>query len=157
GCAAVPRPLSDGRERFAGVCALALPDRAALSCVTDKRATLDLARRLGVPVPATRVVSTVAGALDAAPGLGWPIVVKPAASRRYRAGAVESFTVSYAENAAALAREVGALEGRSEVLLQPYHPGEGHGVELVTDRGRPLAMFQHRRLHEVPITGGASA
>ena len=48
-------PLSDARERFAGVCALALPDRAALSCVTDKRATLDLARRLGVPVPATRV------------------------------------------------------------------------------------------------------
>jgi ATP-grasp domain-containing protein len=43
------------------------------------------------------------------------------------------------------------------VLLQEYRAGEGHGVELLTDRGRPLAAFQHRRLHEVPFTGGASA
>ena len=43
------------------------------------------------------------------------------------------------------------------MLLQRYHAGEGHGVELLCDRGEPLAAFQHRRLHEVPITGGASA
>jgi predicted ATP-grasp superfamily ATP-dependent carboligase len=49
------------------------------------------------------------------------------------------------------------LEGRSEVLLQEYYPGEGHGVELILERGRPLAAFQHRRLREVPVTGGASS
>ena len=49
------------------------------------------------------------------------------------------------------------MEGRFEILLQEYHRGEGHGVELLLYRGRPLAAFQHRRLHEVPITGGASS
>src|SRR3954449_2422268 len=57
----------------------------------------------------------------------------------------------------ARAREIGRLAGRCPALLQEYYAGEGHGVELLTDRGRPIAAFQHRRLHEVPFTGGASA
>ena len=36
-------------------------------------------------------------------------------------------------------------------------PGDGIGVELLMDHGRPLAAFQHRRIQEVPPTGGASA
>ena len=43
------------------------------------------------------------------------------------------------------------------MLLQQHCPGEGHGVELLTYDGRPFAAFQHRRLHEVPLTGGASS
>jgi predicted ATP-grasp superfamily ATP-dependent carboligase len=43
------------------------------------------------------------------------------------------------------------------VLLQQYVRGEGHGIELLASEGRPLAAFQHRRLREVPITGGASS
>ncbi|HSD81045.1 MAG TPA: ATP-grasp domain-containing protein [Solirubrobacteraceae bacterium] len=150
-------PLADARERFEGIAALAIPDSAALACVTDKHATLALARRLGVPVPASALVETVDEALEAAPAIGWPIVVKPVASRRYDEAGTESFEVSYADGPTSLARQIERLESRSAVLLQRYHEGEGHGVELLTDRGRPLAVFQHRRLHEVPITGGASA
>ena len=47
--------------------------------------------------------------------------------------------------------------GRCAVLLQEYGPGEAHGVELLLVDGRPLAAFQHRRIHEVPLTGGASS
>ena len=49
------------------------------------------------------------------------------------------------------------LEGRTGILLQRWQPGEGHGIELLAHEGRPLAAFQHRRLREVPVTGGASA
>jgi biotin carboxylase len=150
-------PLSRARARFDGVAALAIPDPVALECVTDKRATLELARGAGVPVPESALVRTVEEALEAAPALGWPVVVKPVSSRRYDRGAIAAFEVSYAGGPGELARRVGALEGRCAALLQRWYPGEGHGVELLTDRGRPLAVFQHRRLHEVPITGGASA
>jgi predicted ATP-grasp superfamily ATP-dependent carboligase len=85
-------------------------------------------------------------------------VLKPRRSRVYRdGGSVERYEVSYAQDAAALAEEMRRLEGRSDVLLQKYYRGEGQGVELLTYRGRPLAAFQHRRLREVPITGGASS
>jgi predicted ATP-grasp superfamily ATP-dependent carboligase len=150
--------LSEERARFEGVCALALPDADAYVTTQDKVATLSLAREHGVPVPRTVLVSTVEEALDAAESLGWPLVVTPRSSSARLAGRVlEHFEVSYAEDGASLIAEVGRLEGRSEVLLQEYCKGQGQGVELLLHRGRPLAAFQHRRLHEVPITGGASS
>jgi predicted ATP-grasp superfamily ATP-dependent carboligase len=150
-------PLAAARARFAGVAALAIPDPDALRVVVEKDATLDLARRLGVPVPASVRVWSVPEALRAAPDLGWPIVVKPVSSCRFDGSAVRALKVSYADGPEALARQVAALPPGSAAVLQRYHAGEGHGVELLMERGRPLAVFQHRRLHEVPITGGASA
>jgi predicted ATP-grasp superfamily ATP-dependent carboligase len=150
--------LSEERQRFEGVSALALPSKDAYAATQDKLATLELARTQGVPVPRTEVVSTVAEAREAAASLGWPVVVKPrASSARTDGRSVDHYEVTYAEDLAALETEVGVLEGRSQVLMQEYRPGQGHGVELLLHRGHPLAAFQHRRLHEVPITGGASA
>ena len=103
-------------------------------------------------------MTTTREALAAASSIGWPVVVKPRSASIFRdGGPVELYEVSYAENARELGEQMGRLEGRSEVLLQEYYPGEGHGVELILERGRPLAAFQHRRLREVPVTGGASS
>lgn len=151
-------PLSQARERFEGVSAVALPEPEALARTTDKLATLELARELGIPTPQTRLVESVGEALAALPKLGWPVVLKPQMSSAYRAGqAVEAYEVGYAESRDALIEQMRRFEGRCRVLLQEYYRGEGHGVELLTYRGRPLAAFQHRRLREVPITGGASS
>ncbi|MDP9021028.1 MAG: ATP-grasp domain-containing protein, partial [Actinomycetota bacterium] len=90
--------------------------------------------------------------------LDWPVVVKPRRSRASGpAGALEAFTVSYAADADQLAAQVATLEGRVPALLQEHCPGEGVGVEVLMLDGRPLAAFQHRRLREVPPSGGASA
>jgi predicted ATP-grasp superfamily ATP-dependent carboligase len=151
-------PLSDARERFDGVSVLALPESDALASTADKLATLELARGLGIPTPRTALVTSVGEALEAASALGWPVVLKPQTSSVYRAGrAVEAFHVGYAEGPEGLAERMRGFEGRCPVLLQEYCRGEGHGVELLLHRGRPLAAFQHRRLREVPITGGASS
>jgi predicted ATP-grasp superfamily ATP-dependent carboligase/thymidylate kinase len=151
-------PMLAARERFAGVCRLALPEPGPLTTTLDKMATFELAAELGIPLPRTELVSRVNEALRAAPALGWPVVLKPRFSRILRDGhGIERYTVSYAANEEALAQEMGLLEGRSDVLLQEYCGGEAHGVEVLAHEGRPLAAFQHRRLREVPITGGASS
>jgi predicted ATP-grasp superfamily ATP-dependent carboligase len=151
-------PLSEARDRFAGVSTLVLPDSHALASTADKLATVELARGLGVPLPTTALVATVGEALEAAPALGWPVVLKPQTSSVYRAGqAVHAFKVAYAEGPEGLEAQMRRFEGRCSVLLQEYCRGEGHGVELLAYRGRPLAAFQHRRIREVPITGGASS
>jgi predicted ATP-grasp superfamily ATP-dependent carboligase len=155
---AVILPLSEARAEFAGVCQIAMPDAAALDVVTNKLKTLDLAEQVGVPVPRTALVETAREALERAPALGWPIVLKPQNSRLYRdQGAIEAFTVCYAENPPRLAEQMARFEGRCAVLLQEYYRGSGQGVELLMHAGRPLAAFQHRRLREVPVNGGASA
>jgi predicted ATP-grasp superfamily ATP-dependent carboligase len=90
--------------------------------------------------------------------LGWPLVLKPQSSRLYHQNAgIDSFTVAYADGPERLAEQMAPFEGRCPVLLQEYCAGAGDGVELLLHEGRPLAAFQHRRLREVPITGGASA
>jgi predicted ATP-grasp superfamily ATP-dependent carboligase len=159
-------PLSEARAHFAGVCRLALPGTQALAAALDKRATLDLAERLDIPVPRTALVANTDEALAAAEEIGWPVVLKPQSSRVYRKeqdpktgeqGKVAAFGVSYAAGPETLTTQVGHLEGRSGVLVQEYCTGTGIGIELLMDRGRPLAAFQHRRVREVPITGGASS
>jgi predicted ATP-grasp superfamily ATP-dependent carboligase len=151
-------PLSEARKKFEGICQLCIPEQATLEVVTNKQQTLELASRLGVPIPETRVVHTLEEAHKEARGLGWPIVLKPIASRKLREqNSIESFTVSYAGNPEQLSNQMRFFEGRCPVLLQEYYPGVGCGVELLLYQGLPLAAFQHRRLREIPINGGASA
>src|SRR4051812_34266336 len=95
-------PLAAARARFEGVSALAIPDDDALSLVTNKWATIELAQRLGVPVPRTVLVQSADEALAAASDLGWPLVLKPAASRMLRGTRIERFEVSYADGPVAL-------------------------------------------------------
>jgi predicted ATP-grasp superfamily ATP-dependent carboligase len=97
-------------------------------------------------------------AIEQASGLGWPVVLKPLVSRLYRdQKEIESFKVSYADNPRQLAEQMQLFEGRCQVLLQEYYQGVGSGVELLMFKGRALAAFQHKRLREIPINGGASA
>jgi predicted ATP-grasp superfamily ATP-dependent carboligase len=155
---AVILPLSEARGEFADICPIAMPEPTALDVVTNKLKTLELAERLRVPAPRTALVDTAAQALERGPALGWPIVLKPQKSRLYREqAAIEAFTVCYAENPQRLAEQMARFEGRCAVLLQEYYCGSGQGVELLMHAGRPLAAFQHRRLREVPVNGGASA
>lgn len=152
-------PLSEARDRFNGICALAIAEPDALAATRDKGATLDLARRLGVPAPRTALVTTVDEARREAASLGWPVVLKPQASRVYGAdnATLDALSVTYAGGFARLDERMRSFEGVCPVLLQEYTTGEAFGVELLMDRGRPVAAFQHRRLREVPVTGGASS
>lgn len=150
--------LTSARDRFPASTVLALAEAEALDLARDKRATVELAERLGIPTPRTVVVESVAEAGRAARELGWPVVLKPHVSRTIRdSGYMERFGVGYAADSEELAMRMGELEGRCAVLLQEYCGGEGHGVGLLMDRGHALLGFQHRRLREVPTTGGPSS
>lgn len=152
-------PLAHERQRFEEVCRLAMPETPILEATRDKRQTVKMASRLGVPVPATFTVHTVEEAVECAQTLQWPVVLKPAFSRKYdvRAGKIEAFSVSYAANLEMLKKKMQVYEGRCPVLVQEYYHGNGQGVELLACHGQPLAVFQHRRLCEIPVQGGASA
>jgi predicted ATP-grasp superfamily ATP-dependent carboligase len=144
--------------RLPATCRIGTPPGEAASIAADKQRTVDLAAKLGVPVPATVVVRSPAEARSAAGSLGWPVVVKPVSSLGSDIdGALRKFEVGYGFDEDDLERKVRDLGGGREVLLQERCAGEGVGVEVLVDRGRVLRSFSHRRIHEVPVTGGASA
>lgn len=111
-------PLSDAEAAFAGLCKLALPAPDALRMVTDKQKTLDLAESLGIPTPKTRLVTTVEEACDTIASFGFPLVLKPRASKLYHASAgIEAYSVSYANTPEQLVQEMRRFEGRCAVLI----------------------------------------
>jgi predicted ATP-grasp superfamily ATP-dependent carboligase len=138
-------------------CQVAIPGPAAALVVGDKRATVDLARSLGIPVPDSVVASSAEAIRAATDRIGYPVVIKPATSRsRGPDGTVRQHAVTYARDPGDLELVIASLPD-PEVLVQYFWEGEGQGVELLLDHGRPVAAFQHRRLREVPVTGGASS
>ena len=63
-----------------------------------------------------------------------------------------------AETVAEAADSLAALRQRfAKVLVQGYVAGRGVGAFFLIWDGQVLAEFQHRRLHEVPHTGGVSS
>ncbi|CAN5823657.1 hypothetical protein BH24ACT3_BH24ACT3_13380 [soil metagenome] len=137
---------------------VAMPSAPALEQARDKAATVAVAAGLGVPVPRTEVVTTVAEAARVAAGMRFPLVLKPQYSHQATADhPMATFAVAFAADLGSVRRLVGSLEGSCAVLVQEYVPGTGCCVELLVHEGRPLAAFQHRRLREVPISGGMSS
>jgi predicted ATP-grasp superfamily ATP-dependent carboligase len=151
-------PILEVRDRFGEQCIVAAAADPAFTLARDKVATLELAASVGIPTPRTAVVADTAAARDLAGTLRWPVVVKPQVSRvATKDGSIATVRVAYADDTEDLERRIAAFEGLCPAVVQEYCAGTPIGVELLMHEGRPLAAFQHRRLREVPITGGASS
>lgn len=137
-------------------CTLVAAAPAALETAASKVATVELARSLGVPVPDDRLLTSPEDAPGTIEALGAPVVVKPDRSRIVGPdGRLRRGPVRYGWTDAEVGRAV--IEAGQPVLAQRLHPGTGCGIGLVVADGQPLMAVQHRRLHEVPVSGGASA
>jgi protein-tyrosine-phosphatase/predicted ATP-grasp superfamily ATP-dependent carboligase len=149
-------PISKSLDRLRPFSTLAAESYDKLRVVCDKDETLALARRVGVPCPATVVVHDAAELERHVPVLRFPVVCKPLSSSVWGAAGFVSRTVSYACDEAELRREVSAALPAGPVMLQEYRKGVGIGVEVLARSGEIVQVFQHQRLHELPLTGGGS-
>jgi protein-tyrosine-phosphatase/predicted ATP-grasp superfamily ATP-dependent carboligase len=148
--------LSDRRERVTHI-KIAMPSAQSLEVVLDKAQTLALADRIGVPRPQGVALESLGQLDDLKKSLKFPVVLKPARSIGSTAGGASQLQVGYAFDAAELEAGCAHALRFGPVLLQELFPGIGVGVELIARRGKIGYAFQHRRLHEVPLTGGGSS
>jgi predicted ATP-grasp superfamily ATP-dependent carboligase/protein-tyrosine-phosphatase len=149
--------LGEAVSRAAAPPVLPIPSLEQYRALSDKYALMTRAQRLGVPIPETVFVPD--GDVEAALGRvrRWPVVVKPGASLARTGQGWQKTAVRYAHDADQLRtiyRESSHLQGPS--LLQSRVTGEGQGVFALFNRGRPVALFAHRRLRERPPSGGVS-
>ncbi len=149
---ATDRPLAamaQNYERLSSLLYLACPPPEIVARVLNKAETLRIAEGCGIPVPKTRVIDNIENAEAALRDLRFPVVLKPRDAERGRIRAV------YADSPAAVAS---ILRERAidAALVQEFCPGSGVGLEILMHDGEPLAVFQHRRLKEVPPGGGVA-
>lgn len=137
---------------------LAAPPAASYEALTDKAHLVDLAGKLGVSVPETRIVQSAGAVVDAARDFGFPVVLKPARSRYLKDGHVQSTGVKIVQRADWLPAVVRSLSWLGDIpcLVQRFVPGYGAGAFALYGPSGPIAWFAHRRLREKPPTGGVS-
>lgn len=148
--------LSSRRDRFAHV-KIVMPDAQSLELALDKSKTLALADKLGVPRPQGVSLASLDELPDLKNSLRFPLVLKPARSIGSAQGGASHLQVSYAFDAHELESGCAHALRFGPVLLQEYFSGVGVGIELIASHGEILYAFQHRRIHEVPLTGGGSS
>ena len=138
-----------------------LPSDDALDAALDKSRTSRLARELGLPVPATRELAQCArdvplpDEVRRAPA-SWPVVLKPVRSKVVRGGKLASLAVAVVHDEETRALTLASWLPDTPVQEQAWVPGRGVGVEVLYENGRMAWHFVHERLHEWPLTGGAS-
>lgn len=131
---------------------VACPPPEITGRVLNKLNVLETARRCGIKVPETFCFSTPAE-LEAAMGvLRFPLIAKP--KEKPQADAFKMLRLDTPEELRGVLRENPQFAARN--LIQEYCPGAGIGVEALMHKGRAVALFQHRRLKELPATGGVS-
>jgi predicted ATP-grasp superfamily ATP-dependent carboligase len=151
-------PLSDRALVAIAPVDAALRDLSIVMCppphivdrVLDKTQTVALARTCGVRVPESYTVTGL-DQLDAMRSeLKFPLIAK-GRSRHHLVG----FKVAYFHEFEEL-RERSAADPAflPNVLLQEYVGGDGLLFAVLMDRGAALSVFQHRRLKELPASGG---
>ena len=149
-------PISRELSRLQAYCPIATERFDTIQLVSDKRRTLALAARVGVPVPATMAVHREDEIDGCAALLTYPVVCKPMASSVWTPAGYLSPSVFYALDDQALRRSLPPRVRECPFLVQEFRRGAGMGVEVLARNGEILQAFQHQRLHELPLSGGAS-
>jgi predicted ATP-grasp superfamily ATP-dependent carboligase len=154
-------PVSAHRDSLISAGArLVLPEHNDLLRAFDKDETTRLAASLGVAVPRTLLISSLAQARDVSQSLRYPVVLKPRASEEISAaGKVRTAgRPRYAVNSVQFEDAYRDISGRSSALLvQEFVEGEGTGYFALMNHGELRAEFAHQRIRDVHPTGSGSA
>ena len=147
------RPWRADIERHAPV---AMASEAALSVASDKRATLGVAKHLGLAAPRTAVVDSARQLPAALADVGLPAVVKPTVPWSRERGGRRVFSREVL-NASEAFEAVDALQrAGTGVLVQELATGRREAVCVFKVGVDVLAEFALSYLRTTPVLGGAS-
>ena len=136
---------------------LAVPDFQSFDFVTNKWTLLKYAQDLSIPIPQTHFVQGPEAVSEILGLLRYPVVVKPARSWMLTERGWISSRVHYASSETVLLRLYHEKDYlRYPSLIQEQIVGSGLGLFVLFNRGTPVTFFSHRRLRELPPSGGIS-
>ena len=148
--------LHKHRSSLAEIGRIAMPDQNSLEVALDKQKTFQLAESLNIPVPAGTVMEQGDPVDNVPTTITFPAVLKPGRSVAAGDGTAKQISVDYALDATEFTPKARDLCQHGSLIVQEYFRGEGVGIEVLAAQGDIVYAFQHKRLHELPLTGGGS-
>ncbi|TAK91049.1 MAG: carboxylate--amine ligase [Burkholderiaceae bacterium] len=152
--------LNRHRDALAGY-TLLFPEDTQMKDVLDKGRTYGFARTVGIHVPATVHISSIAQVAEHCKDLQFPVVLKwadpNAVIKHLEAAGLEFEKMHYCFDLVELRDYLQRFSALGIYpMIQEYCPGVGLGQFFLMSHGEVLASFQHQRLHEWPPEGGIS-
>ncbi|MFO7901412.1 MAG: ATP-grasp domain-containing protein [Pirellulaceae bacterium] len=147
-------PLQVHRADFETQARLYLLDDDVFQIVFDKIRTLELAKRLKIPLPISVVGSCRRTLLAECDRCRYPLFVKPRSSVT-ECDVINKRAVRRADTPEALASILQDKDIAEGVLVQESFEGIGVGVEVLACQGEVCAALQHKRLRE-SMAGGST-
>jgi predicted ATP-grasp superfamily ATP-dependent carboligase len=143
--------IVDHYDDFKDLLHIGCPPPHITRLVLNKASTLELAEKCGIPVPKTVLISNSEQLTGLVRDSAAPLILKPA-EKLPRTEEFKTCVLSTVNDV----RDMfpAPREFSPPMLLQEYCPGVGVGVEILRHKGENLAVFQHRRLKELPYQGG---
>ena len=129
-----------------------LPPRESLQIARNKVSAQRFAAALGIPTPRTLPLESAEG-LDAARGLGFPLVIKGDQG----SGGTH---VRYGTNPDEMRRAYDELTTARHVgrpMAQEFIPGDGYLTQVLYHHGQLVALCSHRKVRQFPVAGGVTA
>lgn len=139
-----------------------VPTPEKLAIVLDKQRTLKAAREVGIAVPETVELSSMAQANELAANFKFPAVLKwkdpNAVAQKLSAAGLELLKAEYVYTPEQFLTAARRYESLAEwPIVQAYCPGRGLGQFFYMHLGQAVRRFQHMRVAEWPPEGGFSS
>ena len=146
--------VSEHYDRLASLLRVGCPPPDVVKRVLDKRRTLDTAAACGILIPTTRSISDAKMLESIGSDLRFPMIAKPLTKENEF---LHTFKMRYFATLQDL-KDAFTTEPQFGMrnLLQEFCGGEGVGIEVLLHKREPLALFQHCRRKQLPVTGGGS-
>lgn len=145
--------LSRHRGELEPFCTLPMPADEAIEIAADKKRTYEFAKEHLVPT--IRTYTTNEYDLVAYPAVvknRHSIVWSKGKSTSASGSATFVFDRKGLENALAMITE----EAGESPLVQEFVQGDEYGIEMVCRKGKPVALFAHKRIRSLSPRGGAA-
>lgn len=139
-----------------------VPAQEKLALVLDKQQTLQAARNVGIDVPETIELASLAHAQSMAKSLMFPVVLKwkdpNAIAKKLNTYGLELLKAEYVYTPAEFVAVAERYKPLGEwPMVQTYCPGQGLGQFFYMHEGQAIRRFQHLRIAEWPPEGGFSS
>ena len=150
-------PIMENRDDFEKHAALPLPSYDSFMKAYDKGLTMEIAKRLGVPIPKTYIPADKGELLRISRDIGYPAVLKPRISKYWSGGKYRSGIRRYVSTPEELVSNYEEMDRLiPNPIIQEFVNGDGAGIFLLFDGEKTVLRSAHKRIKEVPLDGGPS-
>ncbi len=145
------------KEEIAKLTKVPIVEREQFMRASEKSEVIDLCKKIGIPFPKSYSPGCVEDIINSNIDFDYPVVIKPRRSKYLSDAGWVATGVGYANTKNELIAKLKNSDKSMPLpIIQERIQGPGLGAFALFNKGDAKAIFFHRRIREIPPSGGVS-